>query len=105
MCCNKLDSKHRLVGWVSLSSTVFTWLLSTDDNAPTKRKGLWLACLYTCSPFGIGLGYILGGFAGAAWNWRVVFYIEAGVMVPFFLCLILAPAVDIKKGEFKFNQR
>lgn len=75
------------------------FIVSVDDHAPPKRKGLWLGFLYTSIPLGIGFGYILGGILGAAYNWRLVFLVEAGVILPLVLFTLFATPVDLRKTE------
>ncbi|TKY70004.1 sphingolipid transporter spinster-like 2 [Spatholobus suberectus] len=54
-----------------------------DDNAPAAQKTAWLATFYMCIPAGTALGYVYGGFVGSQFNWRVAFWVEAIVMLPF----------------------
>lgn len=70
-----------------------------DDHAPPKQKGRWLACLYTGIPLGIGFGYILGGILGSAYGWRLVFLVEAGVILPVVLFTLIASPIDLRKRE------
>ncbi|XP_027360749.1 probable sphingolipid transporter spinster homolog 2 isoform X3 [Abrus precatorius] len=54
-----------------------------DDNAPAAQKTAWLATFYMCIPAGTALGYVYGGFVGGQFNWRVAFWVEAILMLPF----------------------
>ncbi|CAL0314143.1 unnamed protein product [Lupinus luteus] len=54
-----------------------------DDNAPVAQKTAWLATFYMCIPAGTALGYVYGGFVGSQFNWRVAFWGEAILMLPF----------------------
>ncbi|XP_031482331.1 probable sphingolipid transporter spinster homolog 2 [Nymphaea colorata] len=54
-----------------------------DDNAPPSQKTAWLAIFYMCIPTGIALGYVYGGLVGGYTNWRVAFWVEACLMLPF----------------------
>ncbi|RDY02444.1 putative sphingolipid transporter spinster-like 3, partial [Mucuna pruriens] len=54
-----------------------------DDNAPAAQKTAWLAIFYMCIPAGTALGYVYGGFVGSQFNWRVAFWVEAILMLPF----------------------
>ncbi|KAK8472199.1 hypothetical protein PHAVU_002G138900 [Phaseolus vulgaris] len=54
-----------------------------DDHAPTAQKTAWLATFYMCIPAGTALGYVYGGFVGSQFNWRVAFWVEAILMLPF----------------------
>ncbi|KAI4296486.1 hypothetical protein L6164_036439 [Bauhinia variegata] len=54
-----------------------------DDNAPPAKKTAWLAIFYMCIPAGYALGYIVGGLIGDHFGWRIAFFVEAVLMVPF----------------------
>ncbi|XP_022631628.1 probable sphingolipid transporter spinster homolog 2 isoform X1 [Vigna radiata var. radiata] len=54
-----------------------------DDHAPAAQKTAWLATFYMCIPAGTALGYVYGGFVGSQFNWRVAFWVEAILMLPF----------------------
>ncbi|XP_028802819.1 probable sphingolipid transporter spinster homolog 2 [Neltuma alba] len=54
-----------------------------DDNAPVAQKTAWLAMFYMCIPAGTALGYVYGGIVGSLVNWRVAFWGEAILMLPF----------------------
>ncbi|KAG5007781.1 hypothetical protein AAZX31_09G185900 [Glycine max] len=54
-----------------------------DDNAPDAQKTAWLATFYMCIPAGTALGYVYGGIVGSQFNWRVAFWVEAILMLPF----------------------
>ncbi|ERN14178.1 probable sphingolipid transporter spinster homolog 2 isoform X1 [Amborella trichopoda] len=54
-----------------------------DDNAPAAQKTAWLSVFYMCIPTGIALGYVYGGLVGDHFSWRVAFWGEALLMVPF----------------------
>lgn len=53
------------------------------DNAPPNKKTAWLSLFYMCIPVGMALGYVYGGVVGSLLNWRVAFWGEAIVMLPF----------------------
>ncbi|XP_016201107.1 probable sphingolipid transporter spinster homolog 2 isoform X1 [Arachis ipaensis] len=54
-----------------------------DDNAPVEQKTAWLATFYMCIPAGTALGYVYGGLVGGQFNWRIAFWGEAILMLPF----------------------
>ncbi|KAK4263014.1 hypothetical protein QN277_028495 [Acacia crassicarpa] len=54
-----------------------------DDNAPVAQKTAWLAMFYMCIPAGTALGYVYGGIVGSHLNWRIAFWGEAILMLPF----------------------
>ncbi|KAH9301498.1 hypothetical protein KI387_013081, partial [Taxus chinensis] len=54
-----------------------------DDNAPPDQKTAWLSIFYMCIPTGIAIGYVYGGLVGSLLNWRVAFWGEAVLMLPF----------------------
>ncbi|XP_062177612.1 probable sphingolipid transporter spinster homolog 2 isoform X2 [Alnus glutinosa] len=54
-----------------------------DDNAPAAQKTAWLSIFYMCISTGYALGYVYGGLVGGYLNWRVAFWVEAILMLPF----------------------
>lgn len=54
-----------------------------DDNAPVAQKTAWLAIFYMCIPAGIAFGYVYGGLVGSILSWRLAFFGEAILMLPF----------------------
>ncbi|XP_042412437.1 probable sphingolipid transporter spinster homolog 2 [Zingiber officinale] len=54
-----------------------------DDNAPVAQKTAWLALFYMCIPSGIAIGYVYGGLVGSYLHWRVAFWGESVLMLPF----------------------
>lgn len=54
-----------------------------DDNAPLEQKTAWLAIFYMCIPTGYALGYVYGGIVGTHFNWRLAFWGEGILMIPF----------------------
>ncbi|CAN6459442.1 unnamed protein product [Victoria cruziana] len=67
-----------------------------DDNAPPSQKTAWLAMFYMCIPTGIALGYVYGGVVGGHTNWRVAFWIEACLMLPFAVLGFLIRPLQLK---------
>lgn len=45
------------------------------DYFPESNRGRVLSIFYLAIPVGSALGYVFGGLAGAAWGWRVPFYL------------------------------
>ncbi|XP_022631629.1 probable sphingolipid transporter spinster homolog 2 isoform X3 [Vigna radiata var. radiata] len=72
----------RLVG-VGEASFISLAAPFIDDHAPAAQKTAWLATFYMCIPAGTALGYVYGGFVGSQFNWRVAFWVEAILMLPF----------------------
>ncbi|GAV65110.1 MFS_1 domain-containing protein, partial [Cephalotus follicularis] len=54
-----------------------------DDNAPVTQKTAWLSIFYMCIPTGYAIGYVYGGLVGSNFNWRIAFWGEAIMMLPF----------------------
>ena len=66
-----------------------------DDVAPPASKARWFAWLSLTPTLGVAIGYKLGDLTEYL-NWRILFYIEAGVAVPVVLFCLLAPAVRLR---------
>ena len=66
-----------------------------DDVAPPASKARWFAWLSLTPTLGVAIGYKLGDLTQYL-NWRILFYIEAGVAVPVVLFCLLAPAVRLR---------
>ncbi len=62
-----------------------------DDNAPSAKRGLWLALFFMAIPVGTAVGYAWGGNIATTLNWRWAFYIEAIPMVPMFALIWFMP--------------
>ncbi|KAK2373987.1 hypothetical protein P8452_46805 [Trifolium repens] len=67
-----------------------------DDNAPVAQKTAWLATFYMCIPAGTALGYVYGGLVGSIFNWRVAFWCEAILMLPFPILGFLIKPLQLK---------
>ncbi len=87
-----------LVGVGEASYTVITPSLLAD-HYPPSRRGRALSIFYAAMPFGIFLGYVLGGQIGARYGWRPSFFIAGG---PGLLCaLALLFLRDPPRGRFE----
>lgn len=62
-----------------------------DRVAPDDKKGLWLSLFYATIPFGMAIGFGLGGFLGGAGHYTLIFIIDALLMTPFVLIALSAP--------------
>lgn len=71
--------------------TVSPGLLS--DYFPKERRGWILSCFYMAIPVGSALGYILGGFIGQEFGWKMVFLVAGipGLLLVFPLWLLKEP--------------
>uniref|UniRef100_A0A0D6R0A4 Major facilitator superfamily (MFS) profile domain-containing protein n=1 Tax=Araucaria cunninghamii TaxID=56994 RepID=A0A0D6R0A4_ARACU len=74
-----------------------------DDNAPPDQKTAWLSIFYMCIPTGIAIGYIYGGVVGNFLNWRVAFWGEAVLMLPFAVFGFVSQPLKLK-GFGSFNK-
>ncbi|KAL8195292.1 hypothetical protein R6Q57_025695 [Mikania cordata] len=54
-----------------------------DENAPVTQRSAWLGIFYMCIPTGVALGYVYGGLVGYGFGWRIAFFGEAILMIPF----------------------
>ncbi|KAG7977318.1 hypothetical protein I3843_05G025900 [Carya illinoinensis] len=67
-----------------------------DDNAPAAQKTAWLAIFYMCIPTGYALGYVYGGLVGSNFIWRLAFWIEAALMLPFAILGFVMKPLQLK---------
>ncbi|GLJ30801.1 hypothetical protein SUGI_0611090 [Cryptomeria japonica] len=67
-----------------------------DDNAPPDQKTAWLSIFYMCIPTGIAIGYVYGGLVGSLVNWRVAFWGEAVLMLPFAVFGFVSQPIKMK---------
>jgi hypothetical protein len=51
---------------------------------------------YMCIPTGVALGYVYGGIVGAYFNWRVAFFGEAILMLPFAILGFVMKPLQLK---------
>ena len=73
-----------MVGIGEATYTVVTPSLLSDHYPPSRRARA-LSIFYAAMPFGIFLGYLLGGQIGARYGWRPSFFIAGG---PGLLCAL-----------------
>ncbi|XP_022855562.1 probable sphingolipid transporter spinster homolog 2 isoform X2 [Olea europaea var. sylvestris] len=66
-----------------------------DDNAPVAQKTAWLGAFYMCIPTGIAVGYVYGGLVGQ-FNWRIAFWGEAILMLPFAILGFVMKPLQLK---------
>jgi predicted MFS family arabinose efflux permease len=86
-----------MVGIGEATYTVVTPSLLSDHYPPSRRARA-LSIFYAAMPFGIFLGYLLGGQIGARYGWRPSFFIAGG---PGLLCaLALFLLRDPPRGRF-----
>ncbi len=69
-----------------------------SDHYPPSRRGRALSIFYAAMPFGIFLGYVLGGQIGAHYGWRPAFFVAGGPGLLFALALFLLR--DPPRGRF-----
>ncbi|HEX7509485.1 MAG TPA: MFS transporter [Polyangia bacterium] len=90
-----------LVGIGEATYTVVTPSLISDHYPPSRRARA-LSIFYSAMPFGIFLGYLLGGQIGARYGWQPSFFIAGG---PGLLCaLVLLLLRDPPRGRFDGQQ-
>lgn len=73
-----------LVGIGEATYTVVTPSLLAD-HYPPARRGRVLSIFYSAMPFGIAIGYVLGGQIGARYGWRPAFFVAG---LPGLLCAL-----------------
>jgi predicted MFS family arabinose efflux permease len=66
-----------LVGIGEASYTVITPSV-LSDHYPAHRRARALSIFYAAMPFGIAIGYVLGGQIGAHYGWRPAFFVAGG---------------------------
>ena len=86
-----------MVGIGEATYTVVTPSLLSDHYPPSRRARA-LSIFYAAMPFGIFLGYLLGGQIGARYGWRPSFFIAGGPGLLFALALFLLR--DPPRGRF-----
>lgn len=90
-----------MVGIGEATYTVVTPSLISDHYPPSRRARA-LSIFYAAMPFGIFLGYLLGGQIGSRYGWRPSFFIAGG---PGLLCaLALLLLRDPPRGCFDGQQ-
>jgi MFS family permease len=66
-----------------------------DDISVPRTRSLWLGFYFMAMPVGSALGFIAAGAISSAWNWRVVFIVEACLMVPFPIICFFLPNISV----------
>jgi MFS family permease len=84
--------RHTLVG-IGEASFVILSPTFVADMFPESQRGRVMGVFYLAIPVGTALGYVLGGFMGPAYGWRVPFYVGAapGALLAFLLFFIPEP--------------
>ena len=84
--------RHTLVG-IGEASFVILSPTFVADMFPENQRGRVMGVFYLAIPVGTALGYVLGGFMGPAYGWRVPFYVGAapGALLAFLLFFIPEP--------------
>lgn len=65
---------------------------------------MWLTILLSCGPVGVLLGYIVAAaFISNGHDWRWAFYLQAAVVVPIVLSMLIVPLryMDLEKDSNK----
>lgn len=94
---DELLVRHTLVG-IGEASFVILSPTFVADMFPERMRGRVMGIFYLAIPVGTALGYLLGGFLGPKYGWRVPFYVGAapGVFLAFLLLFIPEPPL----GQF-----
>jgi predicted MFS family arabinose efflux permease len=82
-----------LVGIGEASYTVITPSV-LSDHYPADKRARVLSIFYAAMPFGIAIGYVLGGQIGAHYGWRPAFFVAGGpgILLACTLLLLREPA-------------
>jgi len=85
--------RHTLVG-VGEASFVILSPTFVADMFPESQRGRVMGVFYLAIPVGTAMGYVLGGFMGPAYGWRVPFYVGAapGALLALLLWFVPEPA-------------
>jgi len=94
---DELLIRHTLVG-IGEASFVILSPTFVADMFPENQRGRVMGIFYLAIPVGTALGYLLGGFIGPRYGWRVPFYVGAapGVILATLLAFIPEPPL----GQF-----
>src|SRR5579883_262092 len=94
---DELLIRHTLVGIGEASFVILSPTFVADMFAENQR-GRVMGIFYLAIPVGTALGYLLGGFIGPRYGWRVPFYVGAapGVILATLLAFIPEPPL----GQF-----
>lgn len=71
-----------------------------DDNAPGKRRTVWLAYFFAMIPFGGAAGYIVSGALSDDYSWRYVFWLQASLMIPIIALALIVPKKFNRPKEY-----
>jgi MFS family permease len=66
-----------------------------DDISIPRTRSLWLSIYFMAMPVGSALGFVAAGSISTAWSWRVVFIVEACLMVPFPIICFFLPNISV----------
>ena len=66
-----------------------------DDISIPRTRSLWLSIYFMAMPVGSALGFVAAGSISTAWSWRVVFIVEACLMVPFPIICFFLPHISV----------
>jgi MFS transporter, Spinster family, sphingosine-1-phosphate transporter len=94
--------RHTLVG-VGEASFVILSPTFVADMFPEDQRGRVMGVFYLAIPVGTALGYVLGGFMGPAYGWRVPFYVGAAPGVLLALLLFFIPEPPL--GQFDPHEK
>jgi MFS transporter, Spinster family, sphingosine-1-phosphate transporter len=94
---DELLIRHTLVG-IGEASFVILSPTFVADMFPEHKRGRVMGIFYLAIPVGTALGYLLGGFMGPKYGWRVPFYVGAAPGV--FLAALLAFIPEPPLGQF-----
>jgi len=94
---DELLIRHTLVG-IGEASFVILSPTFVADMFPEEKRGRVMGVFYLAIPVGTALGYLLGGFLGPKYGWRMPFYVGAapGVFLAFLLLFVPEPPL----GQF-----
>jgi MFS family permease len=94
---DELLIRHTLVG-IGEASFVILSPTFVADMFPENKRGRVMGIFYLAIPVGTALGYLLGGFMGPKYGWRVPFYVGAAPGV--FLAALLLFIPEPPLGQF-----
>lgn len=89
--------RHTLVG-IGEASFVTIAPTLVADSFPQEKRGRVFGIFYLAIPVGAALGYILGGYLGPRYGWRLPFYVAAAP--GFVLALLLLLIREPERGRF-----
>ena len=94
---DELLLRHTLVG-IGEASFVILSPTFVADMFPEEKRGRVMGIFYLAIPVGSALGFLIGGWLGPKYGWRVPFYVGAApsLLLAFFLLFIPEPPL----GQF-----